>query len=76
MSKIPHTYKGKDITVTWDSNICIHAAECIAGLPRVFNTRKKPWIVPDNADAEKVAEQIKKCPSAALQYELTGTASS
>ena len=37
-------YKGKDIDVTYNVELCIHAAECTQGLPEVFDTEKRPWI--------------------------------
>ena len=62
-------YTGKDINVSYDIRRCIHAAECVRGLPDVFNTRKRPWIAVDNADADRVAEVVLRCPSGALHFE-------
>ena len=68
------TYKGEKIKVTYDVNRCIHAAECTGGLPAVFDINAKPWVQPDSAPAEAVAETIHKCPTGALQYErMDGT---
>ena len=64
------SYDGDDIKVTYDIKRCIHAAECVDGLPDVFNPDKKPWIEPDEASAEAVADVIETCPSGALQYEM------
>lgn len=61
-------YEGKEVTVTFDAEVCQHAAECVSGLPQVFDTKKRPWINPDGADAEAVREQVRRCPSGALQY--------
>ncbi len=61
-------YRGAEITVTYDAEICRHAAECVRGLPEVFDVRRRPWIQPDNAEPELVAEVIRRCPSGALQY--------
>jgi uncharacterized Fe-S cluster protein YjdI len=56
--------------VTFDPDVCIHAAECIRGLPAVFDVRLKRWIRPENAPAEQVEEQVRRCPSGALQFRL------
>ncbi|MFF2509310.1 (4Fe-4S)-binding protein [Streptomyces sp. NPDC058067] len=63
-------YEGKDVTVTFDGERCLHSAECVRGLPRVFDTARRPWIDPDGAPAAEVAEVIRRCPSGALQYQL------
>lgn len=65
-------YLGKDITVHFNLAVCSHNAACVKGLPEVFNVRKKPWIMADNAPVEKVIETIKKCPSGALSYSIDG----
>ena len=61
-------YKGKSIRVTFDVELCTHVAECLRGLPKVFNTFRRPWIRPDLAEADEVARVIEKCPTGALQY--------
>ncbi|WP_381798814.1 (4Fe-4S)-binding protein [Streptomyces niveus] len=63
-------YKGRSITVTFEAGRCLHAAECVHGLPEVFDTGERPWIRPDRAGAERVAEVVRRSPSGALQYEL------
>ncbi|MEA2348024.1 MAG: hypothetical protein QOG62_1811 [Thermoleophilaceae bacterium] len=62
-------YEGKDIDVGFDADVCQHAAECVKGLPSVFDTKRKPWILPDGASADEVAAQIGRCPSGALTVE-------
>ena len=47
---------------------CIHAAERIRGLPTVFDSRRRPWIVPSAASADEIANVIAKCPSGALHF--------
>lgn len=66
MSKPIQTYETADITVTFDPNVCTHAAECVKGLPSVFNIKQKPWIQPSEASADEVEVQVSKCPSGAL----------
>lgn len=63
-------YKGEKITVSFDGEICKHAAECVKGLPEVFNVNARPWISLDKGDAEKVVEVIDRCPSGALKYKI------
>jgi uncharacterized Fe-S cluster protein YjdI len=63
------TYEGKQIDVSFDAEICQHAGNCVRGLPAVFETGRKPWILPDNATAEEVAAQVERCPSGALRYQ-------
>ncbi|AUH38913.1 (4Fe-4S)-binding protein [Streptomyces sp. CMB-StM0423] len=63
------SYEGKSITVTFEAGRCLHAAECVHGLPEVFDPDARPWIRPDGAEAERLAEVVRRCPSGALQYE-------
>jgi uncharacterized Fe-S cluster protein YjdI len=65
MGKI-REYEGQDLTVAWDAGRCIHAAECVHGLPAVFDSKARPWIVPDRAGAEAVREVVARCPTGAL----------
>jgi uncharacterized Fe-S cluster protein YjdI len=70
MAKRLQLYETDEISVTFDPNICIHSGVCIRGLPNVFDVKRKHWIRPELATAEEVAEQIKRCPSGALQYKM------
>ncbi|MFF3067391.1 (4Fe-4S)-binding protein [Kitasatospora sp. NPDC057936] len=63
-------YEAPGITVTFDAGICRHAAECVRGLPAVFDTGRRPWISPDAAPAADVAEVVRRCPTGALRYRL------
>jgi uncharacterized Fe-S cluster protein YjdI len=63
-------YKSENITVSFAPEVCIHAAECVKGLPAVFNTNKKPWVNVAGASPEEIIEVINNCPSGALKYEL------
>ncbi|MGW8486025.1 (4Fe-4S)-binding protein [Streptomyces sp. NPDC055886] len=63
------SYEGRSITVTFEAGRCRHAAECVRGLPEVFDTGRRPWITPDAADAERLVDVVRRCPSGALQYE-------
>lgn len=63
------TYDSEEIEVSWDQKKCIHAKECVHGLPGVFDIAQKPWVQPSKSSADKVAEVIKRCPTGALQYQ-------
>lgn len=63
-------YVGKAITIYDNRRICSHSAECINGLPKVFDLSKKPWIDPDGADANSIIAVIESCPSGALSYTI------
>jgi CDGSH-type Zn-finger protein/uncharacterized Fe-S cluster protein YjdI len=65
----PHRYEGRGGVVTYDVKRCIHAAECVRGLPAVFASKAKPWVNPDAADAGAIASTVERCPSGALQFE-------
>ena len=71
-SAISHAraYTAPGVTVFYDRGRCLHFAECVRGLPEVFDVRKRPWIQPENATAEEVAEVVRRCPSGALHYQL------
>lgn len=63
-------HRNDKIIVRYDPNTCIHAGECIRGLPAVFNLSKAPWIDVDAASVHAIIEQVKRCPSGALTYEV------
>ena len=66
-------YTGTGITVYYDHDRCRHVAECVRALPRVFDTTRRPWILPDaEADKEFLAEVVRRCPTGALHYSLDG----
>ena len=61
-------YADAEIDVSYDARRCIHAAECLRRLPAVFDTARRPWILPTGAGADAIAEVITKCPSGALHF--------
>ena len=63
-------YRGEKIIVRYDEKICIHAGDCVEGLPAVFDVNKKPWVNANGADAEATKPQVAKCPSGALTWEV------
>lgn len=59
-------YLGREVIVTYDASRCIHAAECVHGLPEVFDPDARPWIDPDKAPAQQIAQVVARCPTGAL----------
>jgi uncharacterized Fe-S cluster protein YjdI len=59
-------YEGAAVTIYFDGKRCRHFAECLRGLPIVFDTAARPWIQPDNADVDDVSAIVARCPSGAL----------
>lgn len=68
MSSQPKRYTSDAVDVTFDTPRCIHAAECVRGLPAVFDTSQRPWIQPANAGADAIVAIVERCPSGALHY--------
>ena len=66
------TYEREELTVIWDASRCTHVAECLGALPEVFDVARRPWVEVGGADAERVAEAIRLCPTGALKYEARG----
>jgi CDGSH-type Zn-finger protein/uncharacterized Fe-S cluster protein YjdI len=62
-------YRSEKTSVSFDLQRCIHARECVRGLPEVFNTEKRPWIQPDRAEPDAITTVVLRCPSGALQFE-------
>lgn len=67
-SKI-YQYEADDITVEYDQERCIHAAECVKSLSAVFNPNNRPWIQPEHAEASQIKEVVRHCPTGALKYQ-------
>lgn len=61
-------YESDDIDVSYDVKRCIHAEECVKRLRVVFDPNKRPWIQPQHAPADELAETIHHCPTGALHY--------
>lgn len=70
MDQKTYTYESDEITVSYDLKRCIHAKECVKGLPNVFDPNKRPWIQPENASADEIVNIIERCPTGALHYRL------
>ena len=71
MKEITKKYPNNEITIVWKPHLCCHSTNCwkgSTGLIDVFNPARKPWIEPNNADADRIIEQIEQCPSGALSF--------
>lgn len=62
-------YDADGIRVYYNPRLCIHAAECVRGLPDVFDPQQRPWIQPGNADPDVLADVIGRCPTGALSFD-------
>ena len=65
-------YETDAITVSFDPDLCIHARECVRGLPAVFDPTRPRWIRPGAAPADQVAEVVARCPTGALRVRRPG----
>jgi len=59
-------YSNGEITIVWQPKLCIHSGVCVKTLPKVYNSKERPWIKPENATTEELISQVAKCPSGAL----------
>ena len=48
------SYVGKDVTISFDSDVCQHSGNCVNGLAAVFDTEKRPWIDPDGVSRDVI----------------------
>jgi uncharacterized Fe-S cluster protein YjdI/CDGSH-type Zn-finger protein len=65
---VERVYANDQIEVSWEPAFCIHAAECLRGLPAVFDNRRRPWITVDSGSAADIGEVIQRCPTGALHF--------
>ena len=65
---IERTYANDQIEVTWEPAFCIHVAECLRGLPGVFDNQRRPWIIVDNGSPDEIGDVIQRCPTGALHF--------
>ena len=63
------SYETSELRVRWQPSRCVHSAVCLDALPKVFDTSRRPWVDLSAADAQRIAEAIRACPSGALSYE-------
>ena len=68
LSKGYRKYSGEEIEVYFSKDISTHSGNCVRTMPKVFDTKRKPWILADNGEADSAMKTIDLCPSGALQY--------
>jgi uncharacterized Fe-S cluster protein YjdI len=66
---VERVYQGEGFVVTWEPGLCVHSQRCFRSLPHVFQPWERPWVHVGEASAERVAEVVATCPSAALKFE-------
>lgn len=59
-------YANQDIAVAWKPALCKHSGRCVSQLPGVFKLGANPWINLDGASAQRLSEQVLRCPTGAL----------
>lgn len=64
-------YDAEGITISYDLKRCIHAEECVRGLPRVFDPGRRVWVDAKQANAGEIAKVVQRCPSGALHFRPT-----
>lgn len=69
--KIVKDFSGKTTTVTWNSQLCIHVAECGRAKGELFVGNRKPWCDPDTSSDQEVLDVVKRCPTGALSVVFT-----
>ncbi|MBE2212088.1 MAG: CDGSH iron-sulfur domain-containing protein [Xanthomonadaceae bacterium] len=66
------TVRGRDVTIHFDGQRCIHSRNCVLLHPDVFVPNVPgEWIHPDAVSPEEVALVARACPSGAITYERT-----
>lgn len=68
METSDNQFTNGEITVSYEPKKCIHANKCFSGLADVFRSSVIPWIDLDGAKTSKIVNQIRKCPSGALNF--------
>lgn len=64
-----YEYRGQAVVIRFEARRCIHAEECIKGLPGVFEKDRRPWIDPEQASPAQVVDVVARCPTGALRVE-------
>lgn len=64
-------YTGEKIDVYFNTAICQHSGNCVRGNGKLFNLKRKPWIMPDEVDVATVVKVIDTCPSGAGYRRVT-----
>jgi len=70
MDNNANVFSNAEITVTYEPRCCANAGICARQLSNVFRNSVIPWIDLEGAQTDTIINQVKKCPSGALQYHL------
>ncbi|MCX6246974.1 MAG: (4Fe-4S)-binding protein [Bacteroidetes bacterium] len=62
------SYTNDEITVFWRPELCIHSANCLIGLPGVFDSSERPWVNIRGASSKEIIKTVNTCPSRALLF--------
>jgi uncharacterized Fe-S cluster protein YjdI len=65
---VAKTYRSDRIEVDWEPRMCTHVGACFMGFPEVFDPRARPWVRLGDADPDRVAEIVMRCPTGALHF--------
>jgi uncharacterized Fe-S cluster protein YjdI/CDGSH-type Zn-finger protein len=65
---VTREYATDRIAVLWNADRCIHSANCVRSLPRVFDPRRRPWVDVEAAEADEIATAVLRCPTGALHF--------
>jgi uncharacterized Fe-S cluster protein YjdI len=68
-AEIIKRHSNGEVTVVWQPSLCVHSGICARGLPKVFDPRRRPWVILDGFDSETIVNQVERCPSGALSIE-------
>jgi CDGSH-type Zn-finger protein/uncharacterized Fe-S cluster protein YjdI len=70
MSEPVEIVRGRQVAIVYEGRRCIHSRGCVLDRPDVFVPNVVgPWIHPDAARPEEVAELAHGCPSGAIRYQ-------
>jgi CDGSH-type Zn-finger protein/uncharacterized Fe-S cluster protein YjdI len=62
--------KGRDLTVLFNAQRCIHSRHCVLDAPGVFKANTPgEWIYPDTMAAAELVAVAHSCPSGAIHYQ-------
>lgn len=61
-------YIGEKIDVYFNIAICQYFGNCVRGNGKLFNFKRKSWIMSDEVDVVIVVKVIDTCSSGALKY--------
>jgi uncharacterized Fe-S cluster protein YjdI len=61
-------YRSSTFVVRYDPSVCTHAANCVRGLPAVFDVNRQPWVNVSGDVDVAIERQVRACPSGALTF--------